>query len=278
MMENKMANELEKAPPPIVDGFDADDEMTGERRVIQGTKLAFSLDSDWVTGAGIEVSPELELIVVDRARVVQRWANNLPAETIWLGHGEKLPDIEQMNAAVPKSEWRAREGSDKLEGPWQPQNVIYLLDPQTLDRFSYPTWTTGGNICVDDIASKTRSMRKLRGEHVYPVVTLGDTFMPTRFGGRQRPHFIIKRFITFGEANKALPGPGEPSGRDAGPPLEQPAAKAEKPAEAAPPVENTAKPTVKETVTKRGVTRIGTPLTTVKESSSEEIFDDKIDF
>jgi hypothetical protein len=75
-----------------------------------------------------------------------------------------------------------------------------------------------------------------------------------------------------------LPGPGEPSGRDAGPPLEQPAAKAEKPAEAAPPVENTAKPTVKKTVTKRGVTRIGTPLTTVKESSSEEIFDDKIDF
>jgi hypothetical protein len=42
-------------------------------------------------------------------------------------------------------------------------------------------------------------MRRFRGQNVYPVVTLSDTFMPTRFGGRQRPHLEIKRWITFGD-------------------------------------------------------------------------------
>src|SRR5206468_11998745 len=41
-------------------------------------------------------------------------------------------------------------------------------------------------------------MRKFRGAHVYAVVTLSDTFMNTKFGGRQRPHFLIKRWIILG--------------------------------------------------------------------------------
>jgi hypothetical protein len=41
-------------------------------------------------------------------------------------------------------------------------------------------------------------MRKLRGPNTYPVVQLADTFMNTRFGGRQRPHFKIVRWIRLG--------------------------------------------------------------------------------
>jgi hypothetical protein len=63
-------------------------------------------------------------------------------------------------------------------------------------------------------------MRKFRGAHVYPVVALSDTFMKTRFGGRQRPHFIVKRWVNLGPDEKVLPAPKPPA-------LESSATKAE---------------------------------------------------
>jgi hypothetical protein len=41
------------------------------------------------------------------------------------------------------------------------------------------------------------------------VITLSDTFMNTRFGGRQRPHFQIKRWMKLGGESEmeALPPP-----------------------------------------------------------------------
>jgi hypothetical protein len=60
-------------------------------------------------------------------------------------------------------------------------------------------------------------MRRFRGEHVYPVITLSDTFMNTRFGGRQRPHFQIRRWIKHGGEGgqvEALP-PSTPSPQQA---------------------------------------------------------------
>jgi hypothetical protein len=43
---------------------------------------------------------------------------------------------------------------------------------------------------------ETRWMRKFRGEKVFP--RLSYTFMNTRSRGRRRPHFLMKRCITFG--------------------------------------------------------------------------------
>jgi len=98
----------------------------------------------------------------------------------------------------------------KPQGPWSCQWVIYLIDPSTLDKFSFPTNTTGGHIAVGDISDRIKNMRRFRGEHVYPVITLSDAFMNTRFGGRQRPHFEVKRWVKLdGERGEveALPPP-----------------------------------------------------------------------
>ena len=92
-----------------------------------------------------------------------------------------------------------------------------------MDHYSYPTGTTGGAIAVRDLVDKTKWMRRFRGTHVYPVVSLSDTFMKTRFGGRQRPNFLIKRWVSLGPDEKMLPAPNIAP--------QQPAA--EKPAEAA---------------------------------------------
>src|SRR5213076_1020510 len=87
------------------------------------------------------------------------------------------------------------------------QSLVYLLQPQSLDRFTFATNTVGGSIAIKDLVDRTKWMRRFRGENVHPVVTLSDRFMATRFGGRQRPHFNIVRWITFGDGGPALAQP-----------------------------------------------------------------------
>jgi hypothetical protein len=195
-----------------VDGFATyEGGVEGERKqgrgVIQGTCVKFTNEATWETNDGEELPADLELVVVNIIRVVQKWKDQQPVETRILGPGEKFPDINKLNEDTPRSEWV--EGPDEqLRGPWQAQHVTHLLNPSTMDKYSWPTGTVGGSICVRDIVDKTNWMRSFRGERVYPVVTLSDKFMNTRFGGRQRPHFIVKRWIALdggGGGGKALP-------------------------------------------------------------------------
>jgi hypothetical protein len=194
-------NELEK-PPRTIDGFEGyEDAVEGGEdragnRIIQGPLVRFTNEAAWVAADGEELSPDLELVAVDVLRVVQRWHDEKPIETRVLQPGEKFPDITALNETVPKKEWA--EGPDgKPRGPWQAQHIVYLLDPRTMGKFTYATGTVGGAIAVRDLVDSTCWMRRYRGMGVYPVVTLKDVFMPTRFGGRQRPRFDIARWVSL---------------------------------------------------------------------------------
>lgn len=127
-----------------------------------------------------------------------------------------------MNDKTPREEWT--EGPNgQMRGPWQGQHVVYLLDPKTMDKYSFPTGTTGGKIAVRELRDKTMWMRRLRGPNVYAVITLADVFMNTKFGGRQRPSFKIVRWARLGGEGgeggevEALPPPPTPR------PTQQPA-------------------------------------------------------
>jgi hypothetical protein len=215
-MNEELKNE--KLPTTVdarIDGFAGfEDEVEGvtqpeSRGVIRGTCIKFSNEATWVTSDGEELSSELELIVVDIGRVVQRWKNGQPIETILLAPGQKYPDVNELNAAVPQEEWE--EGPDgKPRGPYQAQSIVYLLNGETMDRYTFPTGTTGGAIAVRDLVDRTNWMRRFRGPDVFPVVALADVFMRTRFGGRQRPHFDIKRWVKFGDDGTALPAAETP--------------------------------------------------------------------
>jgi hypothetical protein len=206
-----MSSELAKR----IDGFDAftneieeGNEQAPAPRVIQGELVKFTNDAKWVTRAGDVLPPTLELVAVDVARVVQKWADETPVETIILEAGQKFPNLEKLNESVPKTEWR--EGPDgNPRGPWQAQHIVYMVDLATMNRFSWPSDinTIGSSRCVSELVDRTKWMRRFRGVNVYPVITLTDTFMPTRFGGRQRPHFEVERWISLGEGGSALPAP-----------------------------------------------------------------------
>ena len=206
-----MTEELTKRENQL-DGFAAyDDSVEGgeneqaqRRRVIQGAIVKFTNHATWVTRDGAEVPANLELVAVDILRVVQKWIDEQPVETIILGPKQKFPDLKEKNEKTPQNEWK--KGPDGQPcGPWQAQHIVYLLNPETMDKFCFPTGTVGGSIAVRDLVDKVQWMRRYRGAHVYPVVVLSDVFMNTHFGGRRRPNFIVKRWIAFGEDRQVLP-------------------------------------------------------------------------
>src|SRR6516162_2586098 len=193
------------------DGVEGDDRPEGAG-IIQGTLIKFTNEGKWVTRDGEELPTDLELVAANVNRVVQKWSDGQPVETIILQPHQKFPDVEEMNEKVPKKEWV--EGPDgQPRGPWQAQHILYLLDPKTMDKFTFPTGTVGGRIGIRELVDKTTWMRRLRGPNVYAVVLLSDTFMNTKWGGRQRPHFKIVRWVSLGSESgqvEALPPPPSP--------------------------------------------------------------------
>jgi hypothetical protein len=188
-----------------VDG--EDDEQAG--RIIQGIRLMFGNDFIWTTSDDEEFPKNQELCVVDTLRCAQKWVDHKVVDTISVPPSQKWPDIEKLNADCPKSEWQ--KGPDgQPQGPWQRTRVAYFVDLETMQKYTYASGTVGADICVREFRDRVRTMRRFRGESVYAIVTLGDTFMPTRWGGRQRPDFKIQRWIKLGGDGgdpNALPKP-----------------------------------------------------------------------
>jgi hypothetical protein len=191
------------------EGGDQDQDQFVGGRVIQGTRINFSNESVWVDAAKQKLPADLELMVIDISRIVQKWGkDNLPdGPPIILAPNQKYPDINAMNEKCPKTEWRERFG--KLEGPYQAQHVVYMLDPKTMNKYSWPTSTIGGSICVNDLVEKTKLMRRFRGQRVYAVVKMSSTLMSKRYN-RQRPDLLVQRWVTL-DGSGALPPPETPS-------------------------------------------------------------------
>jgi hypothetical protein len=116
-----------------VDGFEGFEDATeGEQErgdgVIKGVIVKFTNEAAWVLPDEDEIDAMREFIATDIVRVVQRWHDARPQETIVLGPHEKFPDVRKMNDGVPREEWV--EGPDgQPRGPWQAQHIVHLLDP-----------------------------------------------------------------------------------------------------------------------------------------------------
>ena len=200
-----MSTEIDKAPTAAqaLDGFEGyESGIEGKEvqlqsdRGLSGLKLKF-LNGVWLDPDEQEV--KAELVALDVQRKVQKWlTDDGPAETIVLMPGAKFPDIEAMNASCSQHEWRETFG--KMTGPWQGEHVVLFVDPASMERWWWPSpvTTIGSAVCVRNLVSQVKLMRQFKGQLVYPVVELAHTFMNTAYGGRERPHFDIKRWITFG--------------------------------------------------------------------------------
>ena len=211
-----MRNEILKSQTHELDGFggftdavEGDEGQPLSNVSLLGLKLKY-LDPIWTDPDEQEIKGPL--IVHDIQRKVQKWLDDTrPVETIVLTPGQPWPDIAKMNEACPQTEWREKFG--KLQGPWQGEHVVLSFDPATMVRYWWPSpiTTVGSAICVRELAAQTKLMRSYRGEHVYPQVEPSHTFMPTNYGGRERPSLPVKGWVRFGEGgNLVLPAPNKP--------------------------------------------------------------------
>ena len=85
-----MSDIVKKESTAIVDNFAGwDDGVEGGDRpegagVIQGNLVKFTNEAAWILRDGEEISADLELAAVDVLRVVQKWLDQHPAETMIL--------------------------------------------------------------------------------------------------------------------------------------------------------------------------------------------------
>jgi hypothetical protein len=189
-----MSQDKDNLPARVADGFD---ENGDSDRLIQGS-LIRCVDGHWsVPRDGLAIPPGTQLLVLATTSVVQRWQDQQPIETILKKSGEPLPDVDELNAQIPKDEWE--EGLDgQPRPPWQRQEIVYFLDQSTAEKFTFASGTIGARIAVSDLRERVRWMRHLRGEDVLPIVEPSSKPMKTRFGQKLRPEFKIVCWVELG--------------------------------------------------------------------------------
>jgi hypothetical protein len=183
------------------DGFDG---SLGGGRLIKGPILRWNETNGWLDRDGLR--PPEPLLVLACTEALQCWKNKKPIETITT---KPLPELETLNAAVPKAEWELGL-NNQPRPPWVHQVIVYLINPADAGFFTYLNNTIGARIAYDNLREKVITMRALRGARVVPLVKLGHRPMKTAFGPKHRPEFEIVSWRSIGSGGDAISGPKAP--------------------------------------------------------------------
>ena len=188
---------------PVNSEEDTDDGYTPietSDRVVVENLIKYTSDNGW-TESGLSVESNKKLAAVSVNKLLQRWHEGRVVQTI---AQKPLPDLDEMNAAIPQSEWE--EGPDgKRRPPWQLAHIVYLLDIETCEKLTFVSATVGAAIAVSALQDRVAWMRKLRGADVVPHVELSFKPMSTRFGMRKRPDFKIVGWLDLKAGVDASP-------------------------------------------------------------------------
>jgi hypothetical protein len=247
----------------------SDSSQQQQQGIIRGIHVTFGSTAEYERRDGETIGSDVKLIVTGIVRAVLKWplGKNERPETTVIPPGQPFPDIEAMNNAVPRDQWR--QGPAGPQGPYQAQRAVVMLDPRSMDEFTFTTSTIGGSIGVADLVHKVNTMRRYRGP-VSPIVTLGDAPFRTRYGERRRPHFNVVDWIRMGgdeSQQAALPAPSPPGSDSSAAPVIEATPVKEEPAPAA--AVSSEKTAQKPKRSKSGLKRVE-PLT-LKEELDDEL-------
>ena len=139
----------------------------------------------------------------------QRWKDQALIDEII---DKPLPDLEQLNGAIPKSEWECGlDGHPRI--PYSHQYCIYLLDPNDGQFLTLMNSTVGMRMLWESLAERWEVMRHLRGADVIAVVNLATRpFKTTKWGIKYRPDLkILEWRKPRGGGGDRLAGPVAPT-------------------------------------------------------------------
>ena len=131
-------------------------------------------------------------------RANQRFVDNIPEVMAEVPGGPELPDVDDLNAEIPQSEWPVGL-SGKPEPPWRREYVLHFLDILNLSVMTFSNSTIGARRAVTDLEDRWEWAKVLYGSDVLPTFELGETVFPTSFAVRQRPVFDVKTWRRFSD-------------------------------------------------------------------------------
>ena len=167
-----------------------------EDRIIHGEILR-CVDGHWSLRDGTAINLDTLLLAIGTTEALQHWDGQIPVEDIPKRPGEALPDVDELNAQIPRSEWK--EGLDgQPRPPWQHAYVAYLVSVDDASLYTFVNGTIGARIAVERLQDKVKWMRALRGVNCAPLVRLDSKPMKTRFGQKMRPEFTIVEWRQIG--------------------------------------------------------------------------------
>lgn len=168
------------------DGFD---EIAAEAtaRPIRGELLTFA---DWKWRSGKEktvMADGRKLVAVAAAALWQKWVNGHPT-IVRAEPGKRLPDRDEIGDNNPDQWELASDG--KPRDPWQDTRLLYLVDPETAQDFTFSTSTYVGRAAVVALADQIKRMR-FAHPGAQPLVALHSAEHKTQHGRKSRPVFRV---------------------------------------------------------------------------------------
>jgi hypothetical protein len=157
------------------------------QRLLRGTLLKWNEVDGYLDRDGVQ-PVEGPYLLWGMEQGYQRWKDQTVVEEII---DKPLPDLEQLNGAIPKSEWEpGLDGHPRP--PYSHQYCLYLLDPNDGQFFTLMNSTVGMKMLWESIAERWEVMRHLRGADGIAVVNLATRpFRTAKWGVKYRPDLKI---------------------------------------------------------------------------------------
>ena len=136
-----------------------------------------------------------------------RWQDGKPAEHIVRRPGERLPERDSLGF-TDESQWETGPSGEPKD-PWANTRLVYLVDENTAEAFTFSTSSWGGRDAVIALGDTIARMRAVHPEAT-PIIELRAVEMPTRFGKKSKPSFKIvgwKNTSTRAEPTKPVDRP-----------------------------------------------------------------------
>ena len=177
------------------------------QRLLRGTLLKWNEVDGYRDRDGVQ-PVEGPYLLWGMEQGYQRWKDRTVVEEII---DKPLPDLEQLNEAIPKSEWEpGLDGHPRP--PYSHQYCVYLLDPNDGQFFTLMNSTVGMKMLWESLAERWEVMRHLRGADVIAVVNLATRpFRTAKWGIKYRPDLkILEWRKPGGGGGDRLAGPVAP--------------------------------------------------------------------
>jgi hypothetical protein len=170
------------------DGFDVAENHGGD--MIRGKLVRFRGDYDRFfvgKGTATQLPSELTLLAHDMVTCWTGWRNGKPEHRV-TRPGQRHPSRDELGD-LDENQWEP--GPDgRPADPWKDSRYIYLINPSTLEQLTLVLDSYGGRRAAGELKDMIRNVRGVR-PGALPMVRLGSEDMPTKFGIKRKPRFVV---------------------------------------------------------------------------------------